>query len=67
LEIEDLKERYKDLHKYNDIVTHCGSGIDATFNFFLMDEIGLKPKVYIGSWSDWISYEDNEIATGGEK
>ena len=66
-EVEELKERYKGIKDYQEIVTHCGSGIDATFHYFLMDEIGIKSKVYIGSWSDWISYEDNEIATGGEK
>jgi len=66
-EVEELKERYKELEDYQEIVIHCGSGIDAAFNYFLMDEIGLKSKVYIGSWSDWISYEDNEVAIGGEK
>ncbi len=66
-EVEELKERYKDIKDYQEIVTHCGSGIDAAFSYFLMDEIGLKPKVYIGSWSDWISYDDNEVATGEEK
>jgi thiosulfate/3-mercaptopyruvate sulfurtransferase len=29
-----------------------------------MEEIGLKPKLYVGGWSDWITYPENEVATG---
>ncbi len=63
---EQLKEIFKDLEKYEDIVLQCGSGIDACGNFAAMDEIGFKPKLYVGSWSDWVSYEDNPVAIGEE-
>ncbi|NLW41988.1 MAG: sulfurtransferase, partial [Tissierellia bacterium] len=39
----------------------CGSGVSATVNFMLMEEAGLEPKLYPGSFSDWISYEENEV------
>ncbi len=63
---EELKEIFKDLERYEEIVLQCGSGIDACGNFAAMDEIGLKPKLYVGSWSDWVSYGDNPVATGEE-
>jgi thiosulfate/3-mercaptopyruvate sulfurtransferase len=63
---EELKALFKDLSKYEEIILQCGSGIDACGNFVAMDEIGFKPKLYVGSWSDWVSYEDNPVATGEE-
>ncbi len=45
-------------------VVYCGSGITSCVNFVALESIGRHPKLYAGSWSDWISYEDSEIATG---
>ncbi len=45
-------------------VVYCGSGITSCVNFVALESIGKHPKLYAGSWSDWISYEDSEIATG---
>lgn len=58
---EELKKHFNELKKYNEIILQCGSGIDACGNFVALDEIGFKPKLYVGSWSDWISYEDNPV------
>lgn len=63
---DKLKEHFRNLDKYNEIVLQCGSGIDGCGNFIAMDEIGFKPKLYVGSWSDWVSYDDNPVATGDE-
>ncbi|MDX9917565.1 MAG: sulfurtransferase [Gudongella sp.] len=60
-EKDELEKYFEDLRGYDKIVVHCGSGIACTVNFLFMEEIGLKPVAYIGSWSDWISYDDNEI------
>lgn len=61
---EELKEHFKNLEIYKNITLHCGSGIDACGNFIAMREIGMNPRLYVGSWSDWVSYEDNPIAIG---
>lgn len=63
---EELEKIFKNLKEYDEVVLQCGSGIDACGNFVAMDEIGFKPKLYVGSWSDWVSYEDNPVATGEE-
>ncbi|CBZ02662.1 sulfurtransferase [Clostridium botulinum] len=56
-----VRENFLSLKNYSNIAVYCGSGIDATFNFLLLDEIGIKARVYAGSWSDWITYKDNPI------
>ncbi len=61
MSIQKLKDYFESLNKYNEIIVHCGSGITGTVNFLFMEEIGLKPKLYVGSYSDWISYDDNII------
>ncbi|WP_251862564.1 sulfurtransferase [Clostridium sp. Marseille-Q2269] len=57
---DKVKEIFSKLKDHN-IVAYCGSGVDATFNYLLLDELGIKAKVYSGSWSDWITYKDNPI------
>lgn len=56
-----IKEHYKDLAGYDKIIVHCGSGITATVNLLFMEAAGLSPIFYVGGYSDWISYEDNEV------
>lgn len=59
---EELKEHFKNLGKYEYIILQCGSGIDACGNFIAMREIDLNPRLYVGSWSDWVSYDHNPVA-----
>lgn len=63
-DIKELESYFAPLKKYDKIIVHCGSGISACINVIFMEEVGLKPNMYVGSWSDWITYEDNEIAVG---
>ena len=56
----ELKENFKDLID-KDIIVYCGSGVTGSVNVLLMEEIGLKPKLYAGSYSDWVSYLDNDV------
>lgn len=60
---EELEEYFKDIKDYDEIIVHCGSGITGTVNIFFMEEIGLKPKLYLGGYSDWVSYLDNEVVS----
>ncbi len=64
LSIAELEEKFKPLEKYDEIIVYCGSGVTATVPYFLMEEIGLRPKMYPGSFSDWISYDENELVMG---
>lgn len=44
-------------------VVYCGSGITSCVNVLGMAVIGIEAKLYSGSWSDWISYPENEVET----
>ena len=59
--LAEINEYYKDLKDSKEIILYCGSGVSATVNYMFMEEAGLKPKPYPGSYSDWISYEENKI------
>ncbi|WP_187296245.1 sulfurtransferase [Tepidibacter mesophilus] len=59
-----LKDHFNEVLKYKNVIVHCGSGITGCVNYVALDEIGIKSKLYLGSWSDWISYDENEVRTG---
>lgn len=65
---EHLRESFSGLgSSLDEIIVYCGSGISATPNVLALQEAGFtNVKLYSGSWSDWISYEENPIATGEE-
>lgn len=65
-DLNNIKERFREATNRKETIVYCGSGIDATYNFMLLDEIGIKAKLYAGSWSDWITYPENEIAKDEE-
>lgn len=65
---EGQRERFADWDRGEEIVVYCGSGVTACPNVLALTEAGFRNvKLYGGSWSDWISYKDNPIATGEEK
>jgi len=60
-------ERFAAIDKDTEVIVYCGSGVTATPNVFALQEAGYRNvKLYAGSWSDWISYEGNPVATGEE-
>uniref|UniRef100_UPI0028EC3D7D sulfurtransferase n=1 Tax=Paenibacillus xylanexedens TaxID=528191 RepID=UPI0028EC3D7D len=62
-----LEERFSKLDKDGAIIVYCGSGVSACPNVIALEEAGFSNvKLYSGSWSDWISYEGNPVATGEE-
>ncbi|MDQ1235136.1 3-mercaptopyruvate sulfurtransferase SseA [Paenibacillus sp. SORGH_AS306] len=55
------------MDKEQPIIVYCGSGVSACPNVLALKEAGYKNvKLYSGSWSDWISYEEHAIATDEE-
>lgn len=44
-------------------ILYCGSGITSCINYIAMKSIGIQPRVYVGSYSDWIS-RNLKVETG---
>lgn len=64
----EQRERFADLSQDDEIIVYCGSGVTACPNVLALREAGFtRVKLYAGSWSDWISYSENPIATGDEE
>jgi thiosulfate/3-mercaptopyruvate sulfurtransferase len=64
--VHEQLERFADLDFDQSIIVYCGSGVTAIPNFLALKEAGFKKvKLYVGSFSDWISYEENEIESLG--
>ncbi|MGM1021412.1 MAG: sulfurtransferase [Bacillota bacterium] len=62
---EQLKQHFSDLDQNAEIIVYCGSGVSACPNVLALNEAGFSNvRLYPGSWSDWISYEENPVATG---
>lgn len=65
--LTELKERFKEFKNDDQIIVYCGSGVSACPNIVALNELGFENvKLYIGSWSDWITYNENPIAVGLE-
>lgn len=60
---ENLKEHFKKLNNYDEIIIYCGSGITASPVSLALNEANIPHKLYSGSFSDWISYEENDVDT----
>jgi thiosulfate/3-mercaptopyruvate sulfurtransferase len=64
---DEQRERFAGLSQEDEIIVYCGSGVTATPNVLALQAAGFaRVKLYAGSWSDWISYEGNPVATGEE-
>src|SRR5690625_871740 len=61
---DELEAHFTPLRKREEIIVSCGSGVSACANFIALKQCGYdRVKVYPGSFSDWISYPENEIET----
>jgi len=59
---DQLKNHFAELPKDAEIIVSCGSGVSACPNILALKSIGYtNVKLYPGSFSDWISYAENDI------
>ncbi|MDY0410386.1 sulfurtransferase [Virgibacillus soli] len=62
--VEALHEHFASLPKDKEIIVSCGSGVSACPNIMGLKMAGFtNVKLYPGSFSDWISYEENKVET----
>ncbi|RAK18472.1 thiosulfate/3-mercaptopyruvate sulfurtransferase [Anoxybacillus vitaminiphilus] len=61
----EQEQRFADIPKDQAVIVYCGSGVTACPNVLALTEAGYtNVRLYVGSWSDWISYPENPIAAG---
>ncbi|PGS48954.1 sulfurtransferase [Bacillus sp. AFS041924] len=59
---EELQALFSPYNKGDETVVYCGSGVTGCVNYLGLIEAGYtNVKLYPGSFSDWISYEDNVV------
>jgi len=64
---KELEDLFAELPKDKEIIVSCGSGVSACPNILALKRAGFKNiKLYPGSFSDWISYNDNQLETKEE-
>ncbi|MBM7543226.1 sulfurtransferase [Amphibacillus cookii] len=62
---EAQKDRFSELRHDEPIIVYCGSGVSATPNYIALKMAGYNNvKLYAGSYSDWVSYEDTPVEKG---
>ncbi|WP_462410111.1 sulfurtransferase [Neobacillus sp. Marseille-QA0830] len=62
---EEQKKRFAGLDQEEPIIVYCGSGVTATPNYIALKMAGYQNvKLYAGSYSDWVSYDENEVEKG---
>jgi thiosulfate/3-mercaptopyruvate sulfurtransferase len=62
--VEEQQKRFSIWKKNDPLIVYCGSGVTATVNVLSLLEAGYQNvKLYVGSFSDWISYDTNEVET----
>jgi thiosulfate/3-mercaptopyruvate sulfurtransferase len=65
--VEVLKDRYQEILASVPVehsIVYCGSGVTATHSILAMLHAGLgEPKLYAGSWSEWITDPNHQVAT----
>ncbi len=49
------------------VAAYCGSGVTAAHTALVLDEIGIRARVFPGSWSQWSNTPGRPVAIGDER
>jgi len=63
----DLQAMFLEMDNYDEVILHCGSGITGCVNMFILNELGIESILYAGSYSDWVSYDENDVIVKDNK
>jgi thiosulfate/3-mercaptopyruvate sulfurtransferase len=65
-ETDDLRERYDRLGTFDaeQVVAYCGSGVAACHDLLVLETLGVRGRLYAGSWSAWSQVPGAEVERG---
>lgn len=67
--VEELRQRFRTLlgdTPARKAIFYCGSGVTAAVNVLAVKQAGLgNARLYVGSWSEWITDAENPVAHNG--
>lgn len=66
---DELLDRYRALGVRGDseVVAYCGSGVTSCHDLLALELAGIRrAKLYVGSWSEWITHPSRPAALGPE-
>ncbi|WP_323792220.1 sulfurtransferase [Nocardioides sp.] len=49
-----------------DVAVYCGSGVTAVHDLIALELVGVRARLYPGSWSEWSADASRPVATGSE-
>lgn len=62
-----LRSRFEAAASDDNPIVYCGSGVSACHNVLAMEAAGMnRPRLYVGSWSQWSSDPGRIAATGDD-
>lgn len=67
--VEELRKLYETsgIPPSGKIVTYCGSGVQASYAYFVAKYLGYDTAMYDGSFSEWSKAEGTTVITGKER
>jgi thiosulfate/3-mercaptopyruvate sulfurtransferase len=66
--LEELRRAYGSAGALDaaEVVAYCGSGVTATHDLLVLEHLGVRGRLYPGSWSAWSADPARPVATGAE-
>lgn len=67
---EELRRRYAALgaDRASEVAVYCGSGVTSAHDVLALELAGLpRGRLYVGSWSEWITDPRHPVATGPDR
>jgi thiosulfate/3-mercaptopyruvate sulfurtransferase len=66
--IEEVRKLYEALgiQPGGKVVTYCGSGVQASYAYFVAKYLGYEAVMYDGSFSEWMRAEGTKVVTGAK-
>jgi len=60
--VEELREVYAEVGAVpgEDVAVYCGSGVTAVHDIVALERIGVRSRLYAGSWSEWSARATSE-------